>query len=95
MSNHDKTKTKTSVLMKNGDINFHIQCPHCDGGIEILKSQLGCQIFRHATYKTTGIAIDPHTTKLQCEMLAKHDMIRGCGKPFKFDGVTISICDYV
>jgi hypothetical protein len=75
-----------------------ITCPHCNDFIII--KELNCGIFRHATLKTTGEQIDPHSTKEVCENYIKNDLIYGCGKPFQIiisqEGVLeIQICEYI
>ena len=45
--------------------------------------------------KKTGQPIDPHTPKAECDRLFREGLIHGCGKPFKFDGVNLTICDYI
>ena len=73
-------------------------CPHCSQLIII--NELNCGIFRHATLKTTGEQIDPHSTKEVCENYIKTNEIYGCGKPFQIvmsqEGVLeIQICEYI
>lgn len=60
-----------------------VNCPHCDIVIEIL--ELNCRIFRCGIKKTTGIQIDPHLDKKQCDELFANGEIYGCGKPFKVE----------
>lgn len=61
-------------------------CPHCQGAVEVRKDQLNCMVFRHATLIATGAPINPHASKEECERLIAEGKIRGCGKPFRFDG---------
>ncbi len=70
-------------------------CPHCKGEIIVSKCDIKCKIFRHAVLKKTGKPIKPHTNKHLCEQLSKQDKIFGCGKPFRFDGNTVEVCDYI
>jgi len=75
-----------------------VTCPHCSQ--LILIKELNCGIFRHATLKTTGEQIDPHSTKEACENYIKKNEIYGCGKPFQIlisqEGVLeIRICEYI
>lgn len=88
----------STKIIECGD-RYYFLCPHCDGPIEVLKSELNCAIFRHACYYTTseeknsdGIPyiviqnpINPHMPQEQCESLLKEGKILGCAKPFKID----------
>jgi len=69
-----------------------IFCPHCNEPIII--EEINCGIFRHAILKN-GQQIDPHSPKIICDDLVKKNLIIGCGKPFKFDGYNLEICDYI
>jgi hypothetical protein len=79
-------------------IDLIVTCPHCNEFILIEK--LNCKIFRHGILKETGIQINPHASKEDCDNYIKDNLIYGCGKPFliienkknKFEAV---ICDYI
>jgi hypothetical protein len=58
-----------------------IECPHCKQAIEVV--ELNCRIFRCGIYKSTFKQVDPHLPKDQCDKLAEHGTIYGCGKPFQ------------
>ena len=60
-------------------------CPHCGGMIHIPATQINCNVFRHAFFKSTGLQIDPHTPKIECDRLLHEDLIWGCGKPFRLE----------
>ena len=79
------------------DQTDHIfDCPHCAQPIQVPKNGVNCQIFRHGAFRhNPDIQIPPHAPREICEQLVADNMIFGCGKPFKFDGVTATICDYV
>ncbi len=75
-----------------------VTCPHCNSFVSI--EQLNCAIFRHGTFKSTDKQIPPHSSKVECDRLAKNGLIYGCGKPFKvlIDATgcwTAVVCDYV
>lgn len=75
-----------------------VTCPHCNSPVVI--EQVNCAIFRHASRKTDGTQIDPHTPQSECERLVREDKIYGCGKPFQIhqdpSGQWIAvICDYI
>ena len=72
---------------------YIIECPHCACLVEI--EQVNCQIFRHGAYKKNLKQIPPHLPKEKCIELATTNQIYGCGKPFRFDGHNVSICDYI
>lgn len=74
---------------------FWFLCPHCAGGITVDRSQIHCTVFRHGVWRQTGRQIDAHTPKEECDRLAREQLIRGCGKPFVFDGSTVRKCDYL
>lgn len=69
---------------------IYVTCPHCDGTVEVLRSQFNCMIFRHGTYKANNNPIPPHLDKASCDQLAIEDKIYGCGKPFKLSIETIN-----
>lgn len=80
---------------KNG--SYYFQCPHqdCKLLIEVKKKEINCKIFRHGIYKDNYKILDPHLKKEECLRLKKENLIYGCGKPFKFDGEKVEICDYL
>ena len=80
---------------KNKDLSYFIKCPHCEGTVQISKNEINCKIFRHGVYKKNNKQINPHLPRKECEQLIKNDEIHGCGKPFRFDGKTAEVCDYI
>jgi len=75
---------------------YDIACPHCGGPVQVPRDGINCQIFRHGVYKTNpGLAIPPHAPKAECDRLVAEGLIYGCGRPFRFDGATVAVCDYV
>ncbi len=77
---------------------LYLNCPHCDGMIEVTK--LNCKIFRHGSYKSSGRQIPPHASKEVCASLVDHNLVDGCAKPFrlvldKSGSYTAVPCDYV
>ena len=74
---------------------YIITCPHCSNLLVVGKDEIRCKIFRHAVYKSTMEFIYPHTPKEKCEALVSAGVVYGCGKPFWFDGQTLSTCDYI
>jgi len=77
------------------DRSFVVECPSCGQYIEILS--INCTIFRCGIFKDSGLQINPHTPKEECNRLFKEGLIYGCGKPFKvIDKKTPpEICDYI
>jgi hypothetical protein len=74
----------------------HVTCPHCEGSIIIHHGELNCRIFRHGAYRATMEPIPPHLPKDECDRLVLHDLIIGCGKPFRVNEDLIAIaCDYI
>ena len=74
---------------------YYLPCPHCGGLVTVYEHEINCTIFRHGILKSTGKQINPHTPKAECDRLAREKLIFGCGKPFKFDGHKLEICDYI
>lgn len=72
-------------------------CPHCNEFILIQK--INCAIFRHGTLKKNGKQISPHSSREKCEYYIAHNLIYGCGKPFRIvkkdDKLETEICDYI
>ena len=73
-----------------------VKCPHCNE--EILIQELNCCIFRHGVLKN-GTQIDPHASRELCEHYLTHNLIYGCGKPFKIlennNELEPEICEYI
>jgi hypothetical protein len=76
-----------------------IECPHCNGLVQILVNEFNCKIFRHGYYKKTFKQIDPHLKKSECDNLVHNNLIYGCGKPSslikKETDYILEICDYI
>lgn len=97
---HQPVPTPQATLQKEEDTTFlmqarptpqspyFIQCPHCHMGIEVEWNQVNCKIFRHGVLKATGQPMNPHTPKNECDRLAREGLIWGCGRPFRFDGLS-------
>jgi hypothetical protein len=76
--------------------NFYLFCcPYCQIYITVLKNEINCTIFRCGVYKKSGLPVAPHTSKQDCDLLRSNDLIYGCSRPFKFDGVTVQKCEYI
>lgn len=90
----DQGEVKTNIERDEVG-NYLFSCPNCGGMTTVAPNQLNCQIFRHATHIETGIPINPHMPKAQCDALREAGKIRGCARPFKFDGQSITLCGYV
>ena len=76
-------------------VDLFLQCPHCNGLVSVYTHDIKCTIFRHGIWKHNGKPINPHLPKKECDRLFAEGLIHGCGKPFKFDGVNLSVCDYI
>jgi hypothetical protein len=74
---------------------YIIECPHCNGGVCVKKTELNCKIFRHGVWRHNGRQLDPHSSKQICDHLASTGQIYGCGMPFRFDGKTVEKCGYI
>jgi len=91
-----------SELVDKKNIHLIVKCPNCEDYVLIEK--LNCCVFRHGILKCNGKQIDPHASKIKCELLIKNKEIYGCGKPFKIIisrneekqyTFTSEICDYI
>jgi hypothetical protein len=78
-------------------MTIFIECPHCLDYVEII--QINCGIFRHGVFKQNNQQLNPHASKLECELVVKLDLINGCGKPFKLVYINgqcmAQKCDYI
>jgi hypothetical protein len=89
------------VYFSETDQCYFFQCPHCLAGVQVMKNDVACKIFRHGAYRRAGFPqIPPHLPRTQCEALAKSGLIVGCGKPFLFvfgpdNHNHVEICDYI
>ena len=75
----------------------YIECPNCEGMIEIL--QINCGIFRHGVIKENMEQINPHAPEEYCNKIYSEKLIYGCGKPFQLillnDEYKAIKCEYV
>ena len=78
---------------------YYLECPHCKGFIEIYEAEINCAIFRHGIYKDSGVQMNPHASKEECDSAFIKGLIIGCGKPFRFiknnEEVLLETCDYI
>lgn len=73
-----------------------VTCPHCNIHVLIPIKETNCRIFRHATYKSNNIQVNPHMIKVDCDKLIECNLVNGCCKPFKLNENNIAIiCDYI
>lgn len=79
---------------KESDI-FYFNCPHCDLLCQVPRSEIRCTIFRHAVFKKDLQFVPPHADEATCKSWIQKDLVYGCAKPFKFDGNSVSIIDYI
>lgn len=91
------TDTKKNILKKEKVTSepYIIECPHCKIYILIERHSVNCGIFRCGVYRNTGLSISPHMPQKKCEYLFNMKKIYGCGKPFKFNGKEVKICEYI
>jgi hypothetical protein len=91
-----QTTDRESIVIhdKQNDI-FYFECPHCSMMCQVPRSEIRCTIFRHAIFKKDFSFVPPHAPKITCDKWIKDDIVYGCAKPFKFDGKTVSIIDYI
>jgi hypothetical protein len=73
---------------------YYFECPHCEVLLQVLQSDIRCTIFRCCVHRD-GTFFNPHASKQQCEAAVQSGNYLGCGRPFRFDGQTVTICDYI
>jgi len=80
--NTEKEDKCWAILIED---SYFFQCPHCQGGVQVLQKEVACKNFRHGSYKQPeNPQIPPHLPQAQCEALVASGQINGCGKPFLF-----------
>jgi hypothetical protein len=92
---------KSNIFVDNNLLIYN--CPHCDLYITTDIRDLACRIFRHGFCIKTNIQINPHMSKVQCDILVNQPNIIGCCKPYRInveniDNKTIykvEKCDYI
>jgi hypothetical protein len=89
-----KLENKQIIYVKDLE-GWIFSCPHCLGQVFVKVHEINCQIFRHGMYKLDGGQLPPHLPKSECVRLIETNQIEGCAKPFKFNGETVEICDYI
>lgn len=92
--NSDRVVLNLGVFPPQLNRPYVFNCPHCGCGIQVEQNQINCKIFRCGVM-LDGSLVNPHLPKAMCDKLFGEGKIRGCGKPFRFDGTTVSICDYI
>jgi len=92
----EKTQeTTTSDVIITGDC-YILTCPHCHCQVQVPLNGVNCQIFRHGVYKNNPMRqIPPHAPKTLCDKLIADGSIIGCGRPFRFNGKNVAVCDYI
>lgn len=88
-------RKETTVCFLTSIQCYSFCCPHCNTDVTVEKDKLNCKIFRCGTMKKDGQQIGPHTSKEECDRLFREQLIYGCGKPFKFDGYIVEVCEYI
>lgn len=75
------------------------ECPHCQGCIQVMHSEINCGIFRHAVFVGTLESVNPHASQQECSRWVEANEVVGCAKPFRVirgeDGFSIEPCDYI
>jgi len=85
-----------SQLVHDSDSDtYSFQCPHCHLYCQVSLKQINCEIFRHGVYKKDYSFLSPHASKAVCDRVKAENLIWGCAKPFRFDGSTVTPCDYI
>ena len=76
---------------------YYFACPHCGGGVEVLKKEVNCAIFRHGFFKKKKQQINPHLPAKKCAKLRESGKVIGCCKPFRLleKEKKVEICEYI
>jgi hypothetical protein len=75
------------------ELGANIACPHC--GEMMWSDATNCTIYRCGRLKGGGL-INPHAPKVECDRLVAQNLLfNGCARPFRYDGKTVSKCDYI
>ena len=85
----------TSVAYDEDTQYYLFLCPHCNGPIQVHRTEIRCTIFRHAVQRSNLAFVNPHAPQSECERWVREGTVYGCGKPFKFDGRTVQVCGYI
>ena len=85
----------SKIIFDKDKNTYYFNCPHCDLLCQVPQNEIRCTIFRHGNFKKDFSFVPPHSSKEECDRWIKEDLIWGCGKPFRFTGATLEICDYI
>ena len=85
----------SSIFFDNETKIYYFPCPHCDMLCQVPENEIRCTIFRHAVFKDGMKFVPPHASKEECQKWLEKDIVWGCAKPFKFDGIKVEKCDYI
>ena len=88
-------KISPAVILEEGV--YYFACPHCGGGVEVLKKEVNCAIFRHGFFAKKKKQINPHLSKEKCDRLRESGTVIGCCKPFRLQvkELKVEICEYL
>ena len=85
------------MMVDNDRLIF--DCPWCDLPLMVIKSEIGCAIFRHGVYKSTFMQINPHLSRDECHRLKLLDLTYGCNMPFRInkdkEKYLVTKCDFI
>jgi len=85
----------SNILYDKKEDSYSFSCPHCDLLCIVKTADIKCTIFRHAVFKKNYEFVPPHAPKEECERWINQGLVYGCAKPFKFDGKSVKIIDYI
>lgn len=85
----------SNILYDEKEDSYSFSCPHCGLICIVHSSDIRCTIFRHAVFKKNLEFVPPHASKEECERWIDQGLVYGCAKPFKFDGISVNIIDYI
>ena len=74
---------------------FHCPYEECNILNIVYNNEIHCGIFRCGFNKLTNQQIPQHTSKVECDILRNDPNIIGCVRPYRLDGKSPIICDYI
>jgi hypothetical protein len=87
--------TSDDITHNTATDTFYFACPHCGQMCEVPRDLIRCTIFRHAVFKQNMQFVPPHAPKAECDRWIREGLVWGCGRPFRFDGRTVSVIGYI
>ena len=87
--------TQQQQLSEKDYLVFHCPYEECNILNIVYNNEIHCGIFRCGFNKLTNQQIAQHSSKTECDILRNDPNIIGCVRPYRLDGKTPIICDYI